>query len=68
MEDVLEVTREGRVVSYAGRRYEFLTVEQAMGFARFLGQGKELDHASRIWRPKRIVADVRPPGEVDPAA
>lgn len=64
----MEVTRQGRVVSYAGRRYEFLTVEQAMGFARFLDQGKDLEHASRIWRPKRIVADVRLPGAPEPPA
>lgn len=27
-----------------------------MGFARFLEQGKGLEHASKIWRPKRITA------------
>ena len=48
--------REGRVVSYADRRYEFLTVEQAMGFTRFLEQGKPLEHACKIWKPRRIVA------------
>ena len=42
------------------RRYEFLSIEQAMGFVRFLDQGKDLDHACRIWRPKRIYAASAP--------
>lgn len=58
-EDSLEVTRDGRAVTYAGRRYEFLTVDQAIGFARFLCQDKALDHACKIWKPKRIVAHAQ---------
>ncbi|KAK73276.1 hypothetical protein L505_4023 [Bordetella bronchiseptica F4563] len=34
-----------------------------MGFVRFLDQGKDLDHACRIWRPKRIYARVGACGE-----
>ncbi|ALX21027.1 Uncharacterised protein [Bordetella pertussis] len=56
-------TREGRSVWYSDRRYEFLSIEQAMGFVRFLDQGKDLDHACRIWRPKRIYAGVGACGE-----
>lgn len=50
------VIREGRSVSFSGRKYEFLTAEQAMGFARFLEQGRTLEHACKIWKPKRIMA------------
>lgn len=63
----MQVTREGRSVWYGDRRYEFLSIEQAMGFVRFLDQGKDLDHACRIWRPKRIYAGVGVCGEL-PAA
>ncbi|SAI33890.1 Uncharacterised protein [Bordetella ansorpii] len=59
-EDDLEAIRDGRAVTYSGRRYEFLTVDQAMGFARFLCQDKGLDHACKIWKPKRIVAHAQP--------
>ncbi len=55
----MEVTRDGRAVRYSGRRYEFLTVDQAMGFARFLSQDKALDHACKVWKPKRIVAHAQ---------
>lgn len=41
---------------FDGKRYEFLTAEQAIGFARFLEQGKMLEHACRTWKPKRILA------------
>ncbi|ANY17333.1 hypothetical protein AW878_07315 [Bordetella pseudohinzii] len=55
-EALLQVIREGRAVSCSARKYEFLTVDQAMGFARFLQQGKSLEQACKIWRPKRITA------------
>lgn len=55
-EALSQVIREGRAVCCSARKYEFLTVEQAMGFARFLQQGKSLEHACKIWRPKRITA------------
>jgi len=57
---VVNAIRDGRVVVYADRRYEFLTVDQAMGFARFLCQGKDLELASKVWKPKRILAHIRP--------